>query len=87
MAAEDCIMKMAAEWTQAATGEQGSEDAPETPSENAQASLVVVDEEGLNYQTLYQNSAGEWENNASGAYSDNGDGTFTGPDGTLWYEN
>lgn len=75
------------EWTQAATGEQGSEDAPETPSENAQASLVVVDEEGLNYQTLYQNSAGEWENNASGAYSDNGDGTFTGPDGTLWYEN
>ena len=75
------------EWTQAATGEQGSEDAPETPSENAQASLVVVDEEGLNYQTLYQNSAGEWENNASGEYSDNGDGTFTGPDGTLWYEN
>lgn len=75
------------EWTQAATGEQGSEDAPETPSENAQASLVVVDEDGLNYQTLYQNSAGEWENNASGAYSDNGDGTFTGPDGTLWYEN
>ena len=75
------------EWTQAATGEQGAEDAPETPSENAQASLVVVDEEGLNYQTLYQNSAGEWENNASGAYSDNGDGTFTGPDGTLWYEN
>ncbi len=75
------------EWTQAATGEQGSEDAPETPSENAQVSLVVVDEEGLNYQTLYQNSAGEWENNASGAYSDNGDGTFTGPDGTLWYEN
>lgn len=75
------------EWTQAATGEQGSEDAPETPSENAQASLVVVDEDGLNYQTLYQNSVGEWENNASGAYSDNGDGTFTGPDGTLWYEN
>ncbi len=75
------------EWTQAATGEQGSEDAPETPSENAQASLVVVDEDGLNYQTLYQNSAGEWENNAAGAYSDNGDGTFTGPDGTLWYEN
>ena len=57
---------------QAATGEQGQK-MPETRfAENAQASLVVVDEEGLNYQTLYQSSAGEWENNASGAYSDNG---------------
>ena len=75
------------EWTQAATGEQGSEDAPETPSENAQASLVVVDEEGLNYQTLIRTVPENGKIMLLVRIRIMETETFTGPDGTLWYEN
>lgn len=74
-------------WTQASSGEAATEDAPETPSEEAISSVNVTDDSGYNSQTLYESGSGEWMNNASGVYTDNGDGTFTGPDGTLWYEN
>lgn len=50
------------------------------------ASVTVTDEDGLNSQTLYQDSSsGSWVNEAGGIYTDNGDGSFTGPDGNLWY--
>ena len=74
-------------WTLASSGEAATEDAPVTPSEEAISSVNVTDDFGYNSQTLYETGSGEWMNNASGVYTDNGDGTFTGPDGTLWYEN
>ena len=74
-------------WTLASSGESATEDAPTTPSEEAISSVNVTDDFGYNSQTLYETGSGEWMNNASGVYTDNGDGTFTGPDGTLWYEN
>lgn len=74
-------------WTLASSGEAATEDAPATPSEEAISSVNVTDDFGYNSQTLYETGSGEWMNNASGVYTDNGDGTFTGPDGTLWYEN
>ena len=74
-------------WTLASSGESATEDAPATPSEEAISSVNVTDDFGYNSQTLYETGSGEWMNNASGVYTDNGDGTFTGPDGTLWYEN
>ena len=74
-------------WTLASSGESATEDAPATPSEEAISSVNVTDDFGYNSQTLYETGIGEWMNNASGIYTDNGDGTFTGPDGTLWHEN
>ena len=74
-------------WTLASSGESATEDAPATPSEEAISSVNVTDDFGYNSQTLYETGSGEWMNNASGIYTDNGDGTFTGPDGTLWHEN
>ena len=74
-------------WTLVSSGEAATEDAPATPSEEAISSVNVTDDFGYNSQTLYETGSGEWMNNASGVYTDNGDGTFTGPDGTLWYEN
>ena len=74
-------------WTLVSSGESATEDAPATPSEEAISSVNVTDDFGYNSQTLYETGSGEWMNNASGVYTDNGDGTFTGPDGTLWYEN
>ena len=47
--------------------------------------VTVSDEDGLNAQTLYHDSAtGNWYNIAGGIYTDNGDGTFTGSDGAIW---
>ena len=74
-------------WTLASSGEAATEDAPATPSEEAISSVNVTDDFGYNSQTLYETGSGEWMNNASGVYTDNGDGSFTWPDGTLWYEN
>lgn len=54
--------------------------------ENAQESVYVRDESGYNTNVLYQNEEnGVWINIAGGIYTPNGDGTYTGPDGTLWY--
>lgn len=47
--------------------------------------VTISDEDGLNAQTLYHDSAtGNWYNIAGGIYTDNGDGTFTGSDGAIW---
>ena len=75
------------DWTQASSGISMTENAPERPSESAVSSVYVTDASGYNSQTLYQGTDGQWLNNASGAYTDNGDGTFTGPDGEIWYQN
>lgn len=47
----------------------------------------IVDDSGYNVGTLYQDEDGVWKNGAGGIFEDNGDGTFTGPDGMTWYEN
>lgn len=75
------------DWIQASSGISMSENAPERPSESAVSSVYVTDDSGYNSQTLYQGTDGQWLNDASGAYTDNGNGTFTGPDGEIWYQN
>ncbi len=74
-------------WTQAYSGASMTETAPPKPSDSAVSSTYVTDDSGYNSQILYQSADGTWMNNASGLYIDNGDGTFTGPDGNLWYVN
>ena len=74
-------------WSQAATGASLTENAPAKPSDLAVGSTQVTDDVGYNSQTLYENTDGSWMNDASGVYVDNGDGTFTGPDGMIWYQN
>lgn len=74
-------------WSQAATGASLTENAPAKPSDSAVGSTQVTDDSGYNSQTLYENADGSWMNDASGVYVDNGDGTFTGPDGMIWYQN
>ena len=74
-------------WTQAYSGASMTEIAPPKPSDSAVSSTYVTDDSGYNSQILYQSADGTWMNNASGLYTDNGDGTFTGPDGNLWYVN
>lgn len=74
-------------WTQAYSGASMTETAPPKPSDSAVSSTYVTDDSGYNSQTLYQSADGTWMNNASGLYTDNGDGTFTGPDGNIWYVN
>lgn len=73
------------EWVEAGTGSVWTENAPANPSDNAQAEVFVTDASGLNSQSLYMGDDGVWRNVAHGVYSDNGDGTWTGPDGTIWY--
>ena len=69
-----------------ADGSTWSETAPASTADKSGASVKVTDEDGLNSQTLYQDSgSGSWVNEAGGIYTDNGDGSFTGPDGNLWY--
>lgn len=69
-----------------ADGSSWSETAPAPAADKSGASVTVTDEDGLNSQTLYQDSSsGSWVNEAGGIYTDNGDGSFTGPDGNLWY--
>ena len=69
-----------------ADGSSWSETAPAPAADKSGASVTVTDEDGLNSQTLYQDSSsGSWVNEAGGIYTDNGDGSFTGSDGNLWY--
>ena len=73
------------QWTCLTGGSVWTETAPPSPGERAAAQVLVQDEEGLNSQTLYAGTDGSWRNGAGGIYSDNGDGTWTGPDGEIWY--
>ncbi|MCI5858915.1 MAG: hypothetical protein MR023_03840 [Blautia sp.] len=61
-----------------------TEEGPPNPADQAVASVTVYDSGQLNRQVLYQGPDGSWQNQAGGLYTANEDGSFTGPDGTLW---
>ena len=67
-----------------ATGIEVPEEGPPNPADQAVASVTVYDSGQLNRQVLYQGPDGTWQNQAGGLYTANEDGSFTGPDGTLW---
>lgn len=73
------------QWTSQVTGEVWSDARPDTPADHASSQMSVIDAEGYNQQTLYEQADGSWQNIAGGVYATNGDGTWTGPDGTVWY--
>lgn len=73
-------------WTLIADGTTWTEETQESPADSAKEEVVVEDEDGYNSMTLYGDGWGSWKNIAGGGYTDNGDGTWTGPDGTVWYE-
>ncbi|MDO5346602.1 MAG: M56 family metallopeptidase [Lachnospiraceae bacterium] len=75
----------AGQWTCVSSGIVWTETAPSSPADQAVNQVQVIDGEGLNRQTLYADADGSWRNGAGGAYTDNGDGTWTGPGGTVWY--
>ena len=55
------------------------------PDANASRTVTVTDPDGLNEMTLYLDAdSGKWHNSSWGIYTDNGNNTFTGPDGTIW---
>ena len=86
MAAAETMSTMETEPGAGRMGSSWSETAPAPAADKSGASVTVTDEDGLNSQTLYQDSSsGSWVNEAGGIYTDNGDGSFTGPDGNLWY--
>lgn len=72
------------EWTLLPNGTIWTETAPESPADHAVDQANIVDQEGLNYGTLYLGEDGTWRNIAGGVYTPNGDNTWTGPDGTIW---
>ena len=61
-----------------------TEEGPPNPADQAVASVTVYDSGQLNRQVLYQGPDGSWQYQAGGLYTANEDGSFTGPDGTLW---
>lgn len=74
------------QWTCLTSGSTWTETAPQTPADNAVSQVEVTDEEGYNSQTLYLGDAGVWQNIAGGIYTDGGNGTWIGSDGTVWHE-
>ncbi len=74
------------QWMEQSSGSAWAQTDPPSPEDSASASASVVDLEGMNHQILYlDGGTGIWQNGAGGVYTDNGDGTYTGPDGTVWY--
>ncbi|MDO4322299.1 MAG: SH3 domain-containing protein [Lachnospiraceae bacterium] len=65
-----CLTSGAA-WTESTEASSGSQ-------------VALADEDGYNQVILYQQEDGSWQNIAGGVFADNGDGTWTGPDGTVW---
>lgn len=59
---------------------------PEMPEDFAVNEVTIMDEGDYNRSTLYLGEDGIWRNKAWGIFEDNGDGTFTGMDGTIWYK-
>lgn len=74
------------QWTCLTSGSVWTETAPQTPSEDPVSQVEVTDEEGYNSQTLYLGEAGVWQNIAGGIYTDGGNGTWIGSDGTVWHK-
>lgn len=72
-------------WTCLNSGAVWTETAPQTPEQKAVSQAEVTDEDGYNSQTLYLGEDGVWKNIAGGIYTDGGDGTWTGTDGTVWF--
>ncbi|MDD2960159.1 MAG: SH3 domain-containing protein [Lachnospiraceae bacterium] len=65
-----------------------SDYAPDTSfiTDNSTAQVTIVDKEGLNYDTLYENAKnGEWYNVAGGLFIFDGTSQWTAQDGSLWY--
>lgn len=72
------------QWVSDRDGSSWTEEGPPNPADQAVASVTVYDSGQLNRQVLYQGPDGSWQNQAGGLYTANEDGSFTGPDGTLW---
>ena len=65
-------------------GKTWTEETPQAPEDTAVNEVQVADGPGDNQQTLYQDSDGNWANGAGGVYIPDGNGGFTGPDGSVW---
>lgn len=72
------------QWVSDRDGSSWTEEGPPNPADQAVVSVTVYDSGQLNRQILYQDPDGAWQNQAGGLYTANEDGSFTGPDGTLW---
>lgn len=72
-------------WTCLTNGVSWTETAPQAPGSEDFSEVTVSDEEGYNSQTLSLGADGIWRNSAAGVYTDNGNGTWTGSNGTVWY--
>ena len=72
------------QWVSDRDGSSWTEEGPPNPADQAVASVTVYDSGQLNRQVLYQGPDGSWQNQAGGLYTANEDGSFTGPNGTLW---
>lgn len=72
-------------WTRVCDGSTWTDIPQAKPDANASKTVTVIDPDGLNEMTLYLDAdSGIWHNSAWGIYTDNGNNTFTGPDGTVW---
>lgn len=72
-------------WSRVCDGSVWTDIPQARPDANASKTVTVIDPDGLNEMTLYLDAdSGIWHNSAWGIYTDNGNNTFTGPDGTIW---
>ena len=72
-------------WSRVCDGSVWTDIPQAKPDANASRTVTVIDPDGLNEMTLYLDAdSGKWHNSAWGIYTDNGNNTFTGPDGTIW---
>ena len=75
-------------WACLTDGTSWTDEAPESPADHAITQRTVTEAaEGYIQMILYQQADGSWQNSAGGIFTDNGDGTWTGMDGTVWHSN
>lgn len=75
-------------WSRVCDGSIWTDISQAVPDANASQTITVTDSDGLNEMTLYLDAdSGIWHNSAWGVYTDNGNNTFTGPDGSVWTVN
>ena len=75
-------------WACLTDGTSWTDEAPESPADHAMTQRTVTEAaEGYIQMILYQQADGSWQNSAGGIFTDNGDGTWTGMDGTVWLSN
>lgn len=73
-------------WESQEDGSEWTNTEPESVAENASAQVRIVDEEGLNGMTIYQDGeTGVWRNIARGVFTSVGNDTWRAMDGNLWY--